>query len=330
MRQGKLCFIGAGFHSSTNIYPSAIEAGVDIRAIATRSKENSERALIRFGSKGTPYDNYMDMIANEECDGVVIVAQPKDQFNIAMECIKKGKNVFVDKPLGWNKVEAEELAIEAKKHDSIAMVGFMKRYAPAYVRLKEAIDSEELGLVRSYDINFCVDGTPFCKTEEDFLKLAAIHIIDLIRYLFGEVVDITGFRNNIEANINNTISIKHNNGAVGSIHFSSMAPWSRESENVSVTFDKGFINVEEINRVVVHKNKANDGIPYASQTETDMVMTPSMTPMSGGLRDIYLRGFVGEIKHFVESILNRTQPSSNGEDNIKTMELCDNIIAALK
>lgn len=47
-----LCFIGAGFHASTNIYPSAIEAGINIKAIATRSIENSQKALLRFGSEG--------------------------------------------------------------------------------------------------------------------------------------------------------------------------------------------------------------------------------------------------------------------------------------
>lgn len=55
-----------------------------------------------------------------------------------------------------------------------------------------------------------------------------------------------------------------------------------------------------------------------------------MTPMSGTLRDLYLRGFVGEMKHFSECVNNGLTPSSNDEDNIKTMILCDRIIDALK
>lgn len=42
LEKTNLCFIGAGFHASTNIYPSVIEAGAQIQAIATRSMERSE------------------------------------------------------------------------------------------------------------------------------------------------------------------------------------------------------------------------------------------------------------------------------------------------
>ena len=77
MTKAKLCFIGAGFHASTNIYPSVIEAGAEIKAISTRSMERSKAALQRFGSSGTPYDDYKKMLKQEKCDGVVVVAQPE-------------------------------------------------------------------------------------------------------------------------------------------------------------------------------------------------------------------------------------------------------------
>ncbi|MEC0099565.1 Gfo/Idh/MocA family oxidoreductase, partial [Bacillus anthracis] len=196
MTKAKLCFIGAGFHASTNIYPSVIEAGAEIKAISTRSMERSKAALQRCGSSGTPYDDYKKMLRQEKCDGVVVVAQPEDHPALVLDCIRAGKNVYVDKPLGMNEREPKEISDAAREAGVKVMVGFMKRYAPCYIKLKELIEEGNLGNVRSFQARFAVDSTPFCKDEEQFIKLAAIHIVDLVRHLFGEVVHVTGFRNN--------------------------------------------------------------------------------------------------------------------------------------
>ena len=129
MSTAKLCFIGAGFHASTNIYPAVIRAGAEISAISTRDLERSNAALQRFGSRGKAYDDYHLMLEREECDGVVVVAQPGDQISMVLDCIRAGKNVYVDKPLGWNAGEALQIAETAKQAGVIVMVGFMKRYA---------------------------------------------------------------------------------------------------------------------------------------------------------------------------------------------------------
>lgn len=109
-----------------------------------------------------------------------------------------------------------------------------------------------------------------------------------------------------------------------------MTAWSRESENLTVTFDDGFIQTEEINRVIVHQSKQNNKVPYATHTEEDRVFTSSMTPMSGTLRDIYLRGFVGEMNHFSTCLKDGVIPSANDKDNVATMRLCNLILNALK
>lgn len=329
MSKTKLCFIGAGFHASTNIYPSAVEAGAQIQAIATRNMERSEAALLRFGSNGTAYDNLQLMLQHENCDGVVIVAQPQDQTALALECIKAGKHVYVDKPLGWNAAEASVVADAAEKTGVVVMVGFMKRYAPVYVKLKELIDGASMGKARSFQLKFAVDSTPFCKDEEQFMKLAAIHMVDLMRFLFGEAVQVTGTTFKNGEHINQSISLKFDNGVVGSAYFAGMSAWSRESESVLVTFDNGFVSADEINTLTIHQSRKGDNLPWKSLEEQDTVFTPSGSPMSGAYRDLYLRGFVGEMAHFMECCRNKSVPHSSGKDNIRTMALCDTILSSL-
>ena len=329
MKKTNVCFIGAGLHSTTNIYPAALEAGAEIQAIATRSFERSRNALQRLGSEGSAYDDYRSMLEAEECAGVVVVAQPEDHAALVLDCINAGKNVFVEKPLGMSEAEAADIARAAEAAGVQVMVGFMKRYAPIYQKLKELIDGGSLGPARSFQARFAVDSTLFCENDEQFMKFAAIHMIDLVRFLFGEAVEVKGFKNSSKGFISHSISLKFGTGVVGSLYFSGMTAWTRESENITVTFDEGFAFADEINALTIHKSQHHEEQPWQSIEEADTHYKPSATPMSGAYRDLYLRGFVGEMAHFFECCRSGTTPLSNAQDNVRTMALCDRILDSL-
>ncbi|MDN6398721.1 MAG: Gfo/Idh/MocA family oxidoreductase [Alkalibacterium sp.] len=261
---------------------------------------------------------------------MVVVAQAEDMPGIVLKCIAAGKNVFAEKPLGLTSAEAKELSDKAHEAGVILIVGFMKRYAPSYLKLKEMVTSKQLGEAKSFNVEFAVDSTPFCKDEEAFLKLAAIHIVDLMRYLFGEAVAVSGFKSLEGGNISQAISLKFDSGVVGNAYLVGMDAWTRERENITVTFENGFATVEDINKVIIHRSSHTGDVSWQTQTEEDTVLTPSATPMSGAHRDLYLRGFVGELTHFKEHCINGETPMSSGEDNIKTMDLVESILMNLK
>ena len=75
-------------------------------------------------------------------------------------------------------------------------------------KLKETITTGQLGAARAFNANFCVNGTAFCKTEEDYIKLAAIHYVDLMRFLFGEVTGLVGYKNVSGAHISQCFSLQ--------------------------------------------------------------------------------------------------------------------------
>ncbi|WP_427902128.1 hypothetical protein [Paenibacillus silvae] len=77
--KSQLCFVGAGFHATTNIYPAAVEAGAYIQAVATRHLEHSQAALLRCGSSGYAYDDAGLMLERETCDGV-------DKVRSSLQC----------------------------------------------------------------------------------------------------------------------------------------------------------------------------------------------------------------------------------------------------
>ena len=139
-------FVGAGFHATRNIIPSFIEAGGIINGMSTRSKMRSAAALSKAGSSATgkPFDDYKLMLT--EVDSVIIITQPKDAVQVVLDCLKAGKNVFCDKPLGMTAQEAAQVAQEVHG-GKVLMAGFMKRFAPIYTHLKQIIASHDLSIL---------------------------------------------------------------------------------------------------------------------------------------------------------------------------------------
>jgi len=323
--------IGAGFHASTNIAPALRLGGIPLAALATRDVERSRTALARFGQPGgTAYGSAAELLADESLDGVIVVAQPGDQLRLTLEALDAGKHVFVDKPLGWNAAEAIVVADAADAAGREVMVGFMKRYAPVYRRLRTLIESGELGTIRSFSLRFACDSTPFCADDEEFLKLAAIHMVDLVRFLFGEAVTVSALSTGHGAHVALSILLGFESGVAGTLDLTGLPSRSSETENLAVTGDRGYAVTTESASLAVHRAASDEASTpsWQSLTEATTTFTPAESAMSGAGRDLHLRGFVGELEAFVAAIATNTPPSSTAHDNVSTMHLIARILDA--
>lgn len=75
-----------------------------------------------------------------------------------MAALQAGKHVFVEKPMALTEAGADEIAAAAKKAGRIVFVGFMRRYAEAFLRVKGMIKSVKKGDI-SYG-ELCSPSTP--------------------------------------------------------------------------------------------------------------------------------------------------------------------------
>ncbi len=86
-----------------------------------------------------------DLISADDIDAIVIATPPATHFKIAMRALKAGKHVFVEKPLATSSADCETLVATAKKNDLTLMVGHTFLYTAAVNKIKELIESGELG-----------------------------------------------------------------------------------------------------------------------------------------------------------------------------------------
>lgn len=322
MRDHAVQLIGAGVQTRNNILPSLLLCGAQIESITTRSVEHSKQASDMYGLHARSYADIDEMLKKEAGDKVVIVMQAKDAVPAVLKCLQAGKQVFVEKPCGMNLAEAEQVYEASKKSGKGVSVGFMKRFAPVYCRLKETIVSNSLGPVRSFHVSFCVDASRFCQNDADYVYYVAIHMLDLIRFLFGEVSHVQAVKNEEGSGCSYAATLQMDSGAVGTVSFENRTAWTRESESVSVTMENGFAVTRELNQLTIHHSRSIDA-PWQTLSENDQVFTDCFNPASGTTKDLWLRGFAGEMKSFCENGAAVT------EDNVHTTKLCEDFLKAL-
>jgi predicted dehydrogenase len=91
---------------------------------------------------------FEDLLENAELDAVVIATPARYHFEMAKAALYAGKNVFIEKPMARTTAECEELIALATKQGLIIMVGHTFLFSPAVRRMKEIIDSGDIGKVQ--------------------------------------------------------------------------------------------------------------------------------------------------------------------------------------
>lgn len=319
--------IGAGFHARINVLPALMLAEVPIVGLAARSLVSARRAARRLGGDVATFAGSSALLAAPAVAGVVIVAQPGDQVQIVAEAVRAGRHVLVEKPLGLTAAQAREIARLADDEAVTVSVAFMKRFAPVYVRLKSAIDDGALGRLQSFSMTFACDSSSFAATAREHLLFAAIHMIDLTRWLFGEVRTVSTELRRDGRSLSFSVAVSFTSGVVGTLNLVSAASRQSEVEAVTVTGDEGWAETRGVRELVIHGRSAGDGV-FTDVTTTSTSFVAAESAMSGGEADLHQRGFVGEMAHFAAVVRGEREPRSSAWDNVRTMELCELILDA--
>ena len=110
----------------------------------------------------------------EKIDAAVIVSPTTTHFEIAKQCIDKGKHIFVEKPLTKDSNEAKIIESMAKEKGIIGQVGFVERYNEAFISCREFIKNPKF--IESHRLS---DFNPR-GTDVSVIMDLMIHDIDII------------------------------------------------------------------------------------------------------------------------------------------------------
>lgn len=282
----RIGMIGVGGHATTNLLPYFPAAGLDLVATCARHSERARAAADRWGAQYA-FDDPEEMISTVELDGIVVCVQPVDYAPLVRLALLAGKPVFCDKPGAGSAAQARELAALSATTGVPVVVGYMKRFAPAYQRAREIVHSPGFGPPSLASFTFAV-GQGFEGDLRTYLIDNPVHLLDLARYIVGEldepsarIVD-TGGSGHAVAAVATAAS-----GAVCTFNFCTTGSWTQQNERVEV-YGLGHAVVVENVDTCTHRPPERPEQTWRPNYTVGLPMNSSPT----------ISGFLPELEHF--------------------------------
>jgi predicted dehydrogenase len=192
MKKIKIALIGAGFIADYHARGLQQNDEVEIYGVVSLPIESAESFAEKYGIKNYS-DNYKDFVENNEINAVVISTPNKFHAPIAIDFLKNGKDVFIEKPMAINPKEGKQIEQVADENNKLVMVGHMWRFDEEVNFIKSLIDDGKFGKIfktKGYGIheNWGPGGWFINKEIAGGGALAdmGVHAIDTVRYLLGD------------------------------------------------------------------------------------------------------------------------------------------------
>jgi len=302
---------------------------VEIIAVCDIVSERADEMATKYNAKA--FVDYKELLAIVDLDAISICLPNYLHATVSIEALDAGCHVLCEKPMAISKEEAENMIKAAEKNDKKLMIAHNQRFVSSHQKAKQLIDNGELGKIYSFRTTFghpgpekwSIDGKAswFFDKEKAFIGALGdlgVHKSDLIRYLLGEISEVSAF---VETNAKENTTIDDNavcimktaDGVIGTL----TASWSYVAggDNSTVIYgEKATLRLEDdpdYSLIVQYGN--GETVNY----ELDKIQTNE----EGGQKNTHV------IDHFVDSIIHNTEPLINGEEGKKSLEV---ILAALE
>ncbi len=176
--------IGYGYWGPNLVRNFAEVPGARVLAVSDLNEGRFPEIHARYPSITTTTD-YRHLLANPAIDAVVIATPVSTHFALALEALRAGKHVLVEKPMAQTAAQAMQLVEEAARAGRILMVDHTFIYTGAVRKIKELIESGRLGRLYYYD-SVRVNLGLF-QRDVDVLWDLAVHDLSIMDYLLGQV-----------------------------------------------------------------------------------------------------------------------------------------------
>ena len=233
-----LGFVGSGNYATAVLIPAFKATGARLKVVASNAGVSGLHAARKFGFDETSTDT-AGVIADPDVNAVVISTRHDSHAGLAIEALKAGKHVFVEKPLCLTL--GELVAIEATAASSAGrlMVGFNRRFAPQVQRVKQLLAGA--GGPKAFVMTVKAGAIPAEHWTQDSeigggrVVGEACHFIDLLRFLAGAPI-VEWRRMDMAAATKDTLSLQlgFEDGSIGTVHYFANGPKSFPKERLEV------------------------------------------------------------------------------------------------
>jgi predicted dehydrogenase len=183
VRAQRVGVVGLGYWGPNLARNLAAIPGCELSWLCDPSEQARERAARTFA--GVPVTGELsELLTDRSLDAIMLATPVATHAELATSVLRAGKHCFVEKPLATETAAAEHAVAAAAQAGRVLMVGHLLEFHPAVGRLKELIDSGELGELYYVYGNRVNLGQ--LRADENALWSLGAHDVSVVLHLVGE------------------------------------------------------------------------------------------------------------------------------------------------
>ncbi len=260
----------------------------------------------------------------QACDLVDVVAPTNYHFDICAKAMRKGKHIFVEKPMANTMDEAHQLVQLVQESKIKFQVGHVERFNPAFLAIAP-LDLNPMFIEVHRLAQFNPRGT-----EVSVILDLMIHDIDIVLSIVKS--DVKNILASGVAVMTDTpdianVRIEFNNGCVANLTSSRIS--MKKMRKMRLFQKEAYIGIDFLNKKteVISLNNTQDKDVFTFDIETSMgkktisIANPQVQEVNA---------IKQELQSFVAAIKNNTRPIVNEIDGLRAMEVAHEILQKMK
>jgi predicted dehydrogenase len=254
---------------------------------------------------------------------------------MAIQAIRKGMHVVIEKPMALNRTDAEKIVYQSLENKRNVFCVMQNRFSPPSVWLKQVIGQKLLGELFHVQVNCYWNRDERYYDHKNWHGTAELdggtlftqfsHFIDMMYWLFGDIKNIEGrfqdFNHQILTDFEDTgiVNFEFVNEGIGTINYSTALYHENLESSMTIIGQHGTIKVagQYMNEVVYCKIKDYE-MP---------VLAESAPPNDYGLYKGSAQNHHLVIQNVIDTLSGQTPISTNAMEGLKVVDIIERIYA---
>ena len=269
------------------------------------------------------YTSFEEFLAKGGVDAVAVATPVRYHHPLALACLKAAKHTFIEKPMASTGAQCQELVEAAEARKLALMIGHTFLYSPAVRKIKQIVDSGDIGPIR-YISSRRLNLGLFQKDVNVVWDLAP-HDLSIIVHIMGEFpisVNCQG-KANVTPGIEDVtnMSMGFPSGRFATIQSSWLDP--RKVREMTIVGSRKMIvydDIEPLQKIRIFDHRVE--VPPHYDTFAEFQYSYHY----GDMYAPYLNQeepLKVECQHFIDSIRGGTKPMTSGEDGWRLVQVLE-------
>lgn len=329
MKKLKYALIGCGRISPNHIAACMKnDKDLELVAICDIDKDRTKKIKEEFSLNVKEYKDYKEMLEKEDIDVCAIATESGKHAQIAIDCIKNKKHVFIEKPIALSIEDADKIINLAKENNVKVCVCHQNRFNKSIRKIRLAIENNDFGKLfyatahvrwnRNKDYYDQAKWRGTWEQDGGALMNQCIHNIDLLRWMMGdEVTEVFAYTDRlahdyIDAEDLGIALVRFKNGGYGIIEGTTDVYPKNLEETLYIFGEKGTVKAGGKSVNMIEEWRFADSNEDPNKVKEEFSETPP---------NIYGFGHTPLYKDMIDAIRADRAPLSDGLAGKRALEL---------